>query len=228
MPKAKIRHGLAFYMDEDDNQQTAWRGQVVNLSQEEYDRLDKFGALLPVDAELPVHGKMTPIPNMASDEELLAWVSVATKAEIEAAIAERPAIADRLQAAQDEVQKKLEAQNELLSGLKGTIAAGKRKAKKRAASATKETTAQKAKAKAQQAEASSDEADGEEEEEELDEDDPREVIKGTVDEVSAFLAEHPEAADDILAAEQEAATNDDREVRKGVEEAARLAKSNTQ
>lgn len=226
MPRAKIVHAMAFYFDKDDNQQIAWRGQVVDLSEKDYEHLDAIGALIPADSELPVHGKLTPLPNMASDEELIAWVSVATKAEIAAAIADHPALADRLQSAHDEIQKRLKAQDELLSGLKPTIAKGKAKAKTRAAKAAeKKAAADKAAGIVPPPEPEDEEED---EEEELDEDDPREVVKGTVDEVSKFLSEHPETAADILAAEQEAATNDDREVRKGIIDAVAAVTGHTQ
>lgn len=48
---------------------------------------------------------------------------------------------------------------------------------------------------------------------------PEEVVKGTVPQIEAYLKDYPEATDEVLAAEQAAAKEEDREVRAGVEHA---------
>ena len=237
MAKVKIRHGLAYYLvpvagREDLAQRTAFRGQVITVSDEEAARLRASGAAVDHDEELPLLGKITPIPNTASDEELFAWVSVATKAEIARAIEERPQLGDRLLAAKAAYDKRIEQQNKFLSGIEETVAEGKKAAK--AAAKRKQGNA---KSSAPTSGANGPNSTGtapneedldeleelDEEEEELDEDDPREVVKGDVNSISKFLTEHPEQIQAVLDAEANLAQSQNREVRKGVIDAASVA-----
>ena len=227
-----VRHGMAYFLDKDGNQRTVFRGQKVKMPASEAERLRAHGAVVDADAELPRVGRITPIPNTASDEELIAWVSVATKSEIVEAIAQNPALGDRILAARDTVKKRLEAQDELLSGIDSTVKQGSALAKKRAQA--DKSTAPTSGAGGKNATRVTQDADDDEEDEDddddddddLDEDDPRSVVKGNVGEVSAFLNDNPDKAQAILEAEQDLAQDEDREVRPGVVAAAQAAISN--
>jgi hypothetical protein len=218
--KVKIRHGLAYYIDEDGHQYTAFRGQKVDVPFEEAERLKALGAAIPHDEELPMLGRITPLPNTASDEELIAWVSVATKAEVAQAIAEHPALGDRLLNARDIVLKRLEDQNEILSGVDGVVRQGKALAKKHKAAVKRGAPTSGAdgkNAKAVIPEDDDDEEDDEDDEEDdLDEDDPASVVKGSTSDISAWLSNHPDQAVAVLEAEKALALDRQREVRPSV------------
>lgn len=225
LTEVKVRHGLVFYLNEDGHQLTAFRAQTVKMSSSEAERLRALGAVVDANEELPRVGRITPIPNTASDEELIAWVSVATKGEIVTAIAENPALGDRILAARDIVARRLEAQNELLSGIDGTVKKGQALGKKRAnaekrGAPTTGAEGKNTRALIGQADDDEDE-DGDDEEddddeEELDEDDPRAVVRGDLGDISAFLSEHPDKAQDVLQAEKDLALDQQREVRPAV------------
>lgn len=134
MAEVLIRHGAARYRVPHGKGyviRTAFRGMKVDVPQSEADRLIREGAAVPPDEELAKNGRMLPLPNTASDQELIAWVSVASKAEIEAEIEAHPHLADRLLTAADAVKKRLEEQNEILGGLQDTVDAGLDAAAKR-------------------------------------------------------------------------------------------------
>lgn len=231
MAKVKIRHGLAFYLDETVKdrpvQRTAFRTQVIDVSSNEAARLKSIGAAVAEDEELPRQGVLTPIPNTASDEELIAWVSVATKDEIAQAVAERPLLKDRLLSAADIIKKRLEAQQDLLNGLKPAISKGERLAAKRKEGQSAPTTGLTGRNQVTQSQDEEDlddlEDEDEDEEEELDEDDPREVVKGNVDHVSKHLSEHPDQAGAVMEAENDLAEAQKRAPREGVIKAVQAA-----
>jgi hypothetical protein len=229
--KVKVRHGLAFYLDKDGHQRTVFRNQKVSMPRSEAERLRAHGAVVDVDEDLPMVGRLTPIPNTASDEELIAWVSVATKGEIVTAISENPALGDRILAARDVVKKRLEAQDELLSGIDSTVKQGTALAKKRASAEKRGAPTSGAAGKNARNLVSTDadddgdddEEDDDEDDDDLDEDDPRAVVRGNVNEVSDFLVQHPDQAQAVLEAEKALALDKQRDVRPGVIEAVKQA-----
>jgi hypothetical protein len=197
MAKIKIRHGLAFYntvVDGKEVEQTAFRNQIVDVSDKEATRLKRLGAAVDEGTELTLPGRIMPLPNTASDEELLAWVSVANAEDVAAEMKKNPGLKDRLDNAVNVFEDRMAAQRDLLSGLKGDI--------------------EDAHSAAQLPD---------EDEEEFDEDDPREVVKGNVDKVSAWLSEHPDQFDAVLQAEQERRQKENKEPRDGVVRAVQAA-----
>jgi hypothetical protein len=229
--KIKIRHALAFYLDENGHQYTAFRNQKVEVPTKEAERLKTLGAAVDVDDELPMVGRITPIPNTASDEELISWVSVATTSEIVEAVAEQPELKDRILAARDVVKKRLEAQDELLSGIDKTLKAGTALARKRKNASKKGAPTTGADGRNVNAVIPDDEVDDEvddddeveDEEPDYPADDPRMVVRGNVGEVAGFLAENPDKAQDVLEAEKAEALDKQREVRPGVVKAVAAA-----
>jgi hypothetical protein len=124
MPQVKVRHGAVTWqvrVGKREQTETAFRNMVVDMPQSEIDRLKPLGAVVDVNEELPLGGRLTPIPSTASDQELIAWASVANRDEIIAEIQRQPALGDRILAAHEIVQRQLEEQNELLGGLKPDI-----------------------------------------------------------------------------------------------------------
>lgn len=211
MPRVKVRHGAITYkvqVGDREVQENAFRGMVVDLSESEADRLRSYGAVVDADAELSLPGRLAPIPNTASDEELISWASVANKSEIAAAIADRPEIGDRLRAAADVVKRRLEAQNELLGGLDDVVKEGQQEAKKRQKAAEKRDKAQRGGNRtpakttpAKTAAASGGAGDDDDEEDDIADvvlqDDPNKVVE--------FVAENPHLAAQVLEAENERA-----------------------
>jgi hypothetical protein len=227
----KVRHGLAFYLDAEGNQHTVFRNQKVEMPASEAERLEALGAVVGPDDELPMVGRITPIPNTASDEELIAWVSVATKSEIVNAIAENPALGDRILAARDVVQARLEAQNELLGGVSSTVRQGKALAKKRAAAEKRGAPTSGADGKNARRlldvdpdeDEDDDEEDDDDDDDDLDEDDPRSVVRGSVGDVAKFLQANPDKAVEVLDAEKAEALDKQRDVRPGIVHAVQAA-----
>lgn len=225
--KVKIRHGLAFYIGEDGHQYTAFRGQRVDVPSSEAERLKTLGAAVAADDELPMLGRITPIPNTASDEELIAWVSVANNAEIAEAIAEQPALGDRLLAARDIVKKRMEEQDEILSGVDDVIKKAKALAKKRKAGTKR--GAPTSGADGHNATVAIPDEDGDDDEEEDDDEDelddtnPTTVVRGNVGDVAKFLSENPDQYNEVLEAEKALALDKQREVRPGVVKAVEAA-----
>jgi len=220
--KVKIKHGLAFYFDESGEnpvQLTAFRTQVIDVSAKEAKRLKSLGAAVDVDEELPLLGRITPLPNTASDEELLAWVSVASRSEIAQAVEDRPELGDRILAARDTIQERMEAQQELLSGISSDIKKAQERAQERAQVEEEEEDL---------IGEGEEEGEGEGEGEEL-HDNPDEIVKGNVEAVSKYLSENPDQAQVILDAETRRAdalraSGDKRaKVREGVVQAAQAA-----
>lgn len=211
MAKVKVRHGAVTYstkIGDRDVQESAFRGMIIDISEEEADRLRSYGAVVDADAELSLPGRLAPIPNTASDEELVSWASVANRDEIAAAIADRPEIGDRLRAAAEVVKRRLDAQNELLGGLDDVVKQGQKEAKKRAKAAEERDKAQrggnraaKKAAPAKQAPPSGGADDDDDEEDDIADvvasDDPQEVVQ--------FVAENPHLASQVLEAENERA-----------------------
>jgi hypothetical protein len=212
MAKVKVRHALVTWTTERNGQtvtETAFRNMVVDIPASQADKLREAGAVVEVDEELALPGTPVALPVAASNEEILNWAAHATPTEIQVQVQNRPQLAERLRAAYEEVQKRLQDQNEILGGIVEQAEAVAEEAGNSDDSNQVPTTA------AQQAAA-------EPNDEEMDR-----VVQGNVDEVSKYLSENPHHADAILQAEQRRATADQKNPRQGVIEAARAASSSS-
>lgn len=222
MGRVRVRHGAVTYaVKQGDNtvQETAFRNMVIDLSDAEEQRLRAIGAVVDEEHELTLPGRLTPIPNTASDEELIAWASVANKGEIAAAVAERPEVGDRLRAAAQVVKERLEAQNELLGGLSEAISDGKSQAKQREKAAKARDRNQRGgnRTPAKQAATVPPPPDDDEE------DDLDEVVRQDPNKVAEFIAENPQHAAAVLEAENRYATEQNAQPRDVVVKAAEVA-----
>lgn len=239
MPSVLVRHGAVRYRVPRKGKVatlTAFRGMTVDMPQEEIDRLEPLGAVVKPGSELERDGKMMPLPNTASDEELIAWVSVATKAEIAAQIAETPLLGDRISTAALKVKEALAAQNELLGGLQETVDEGMQLAAEREQAEAK-AAAQGAQPGAEpEADANagnvSPEAGGDPSAVKgagdnggdaggpnLDAIALAKVVSQSIPKVSEYLSEHPEQASAVLEAEKVRAAQPDAKpdtVREGI------------
>jgi hypothetical protein len=197
--KIKVRHGAVTWQREGDDgreiTETAFRSQVVDIPAGEAERLKALGAVVDPGEELPMGGRLSPVPSTASDAELVAWASVANREEILAEIKRQPALGDRILAAFEVVQQQLRDQNELLGGLRPEI----------------EQAIEEGEA------VSGGEGDGEGDsggdgEADLIGSPPAtdvnldEVVAGNVDSVSKFLSENPAQAAGVLEAENRRAS----------------------
>lgn len=122
MPKAKVRFGLVPYTRTDsasgrEYEDRAFRGMTIELSQEEYDRYLKEGAVVAANAELDAPGRLLALSATASDEEILNWALAATPTEVEVAATANPMLASRLRSAGDYAKQRADAYNEHLGGL---------------------------------------------------------------------------------------------------------------
>jgi hypothetical protein len=124
MTQVKIRHGLARWMEPRDDGRgayflrTGFRGMTVEVPEKEAERLlaGPDPAAVRVDEELKKEGRISPVPTGAGAEELKAWVSVANKEDIEAAVKDHPDMADRILDARRLYETDLAAQNQLQGG----------------------------------------------------------------------------------------------------------------
>src|SRR5688500_11259338 len=108
MKKVKVRHALIQYRVTGDHgairTEMAFRGQVVELPEDEARRLLADQAVIPPDQPLDRPGMMMRLPEAPTDEEIVAWVSSATTDEIVRLARERPILAHRLQGAAEWVR----------------------------------------------------------------------------------------------------------------------------
>lgn len=107
MGQVKVRHALIQYrVSNDANALTelAFRNQVVNLPSSEERRLREAGAVIDADAEPERPGILAPLPETASDEEVIGWVLSASETEIASTAAAQPLLAHRIAAARDHIR----------------------------------------------------------------------------------------------------------------------------
>jgi hypothetical protein len=248
MPVVQIRHGAVRYKvpkagtPRGYSIKVGFRSMKVDMPQSEVDRLEPLGAVVGVNDELPKGGKLSPLPNTASDEELIAWVSVATAEEIASQIADTPDLADRIMTARATVTERLKQQNEILGGVDDAVAQGLELAAQRAdaeAKAQAEAAVQLPPAVTEPTPAGADvvppesggdpspvtKSDGDDVDHagNLDE-----VVAQSVPKVSEYLSEHPEQAAAVLDAEKVRAAQEGAKppnVREGVIKAVEAAAS---
>lgn len=121
MPKRKVRHALVQYTVTDGDVtrfETAFRNQIVDIPQNQVDRLDELGATVSPDDDLERPGRMITLPDTATDAEITSWVMGASNEEVEALVRERPVMASRIESAQAAVRERFEEQNLHLGGLR--------------------------------------------------------------------------------------------------------------
>lgn len=122
----KVRHALVQYIVKDVegnplNYEIAFRNQVVDIPEDQVERLDMLGATVAPDMDLERPGIMSALPDTASDAEITNWVIGASNLEVEALVRERPVMASRILSAASTVSDRFSEQNLHLGGLK-TIA----------------------------------------------------------------------------------------------------------
>jgi hypothetical protein len=99
MAKFKVRHALLSYVDDKGVARNAFRGQVVELTDSEAQRLMPYGAITPPDQELQSPGVLMPLSASPSDEEIIGWIAAANASEVGALVTERPEMRPRVEAA---------------------------------------------------------------------------------------------------------------------------------
>lgn len=114
--KRKIQHALVQY-SVDGRQELAFRNQIVDIPDDQVERLDALGATVEADVDLQRPGKMNQLPDSATDAEITSWVVAATNAEVEALVRERPVMAERILSAHATVAERFSEQNIHLGGL---------------------------------------------------------------------------------------------------------------
>jgi hypothetical protein len=100
----KIRHALASWTNLDSTPGMAFRGQVVDIHDEEAKRLMKGNAIIGVDDELEHPGILQDLPVAPTDEELVNWIVAANVSDVKALVEERPEIAPRVEGALNHVK----------------------------------------------------------------------------------------------------------------------------
>lgn len=97
--------------------EVAFRNQVVDIPDDQVERLDELGATVDPDADLERPGLMLDLHDAASNAEITNWVVGATNAEVEALVRARPTMAARIEAAHASVAERFSEQNLHLGGL---------------------------------------------------------------------------------------------------------------
>lgn len=115
--KRKIRHALVAYTSAEGTSEIAFRGQIVDIPDEQVERLDELNATVDPDLDLQRPGTMMALPETASDAEIMSWVIGATNEELESLVRERPVMATRIEAAKAAVEERFDEQNLHLGGL---------------------------------------------------------------------------------------------------------------
>lgn len=120
--KRKIQHALVQYTIKGkdggtDRHELAFRNQIVDIPDDQVERLDALGATVDPDVDLQRPGKMMELPDSATDAEITSWVVGATNAEVEALVRERPVMAERILSAHATIAERFSEQNIHLGGL---------------------------------------------------------------------------------------------------------------
>lgn len=224
MALVKVRHAVVRYRGTYRGQDTvlaAFRGETVDVPDEDLKQMRLDGAVVNAEAELPRLGQIAALPIAATDEEILNWVAAATKDEIMQLVADRPMLAERIRAAQVEVEADFKRNKAVRGEVEKAVNAGVELHNERNPDTGVDEpvvlapTDQSAPA-ANERPASGDDV-------ELS-DDPDDIITGNVSEVRDFLADNPDMANDIEQAERRQAETLGRDPRVGVLEACENAR----
>jgi hypothetical protein len=109
---------------EDGRTLYAYRGQIVTLPTSEIERLEAHGALISATVDLDRPGVLMELPLAPSDEELVNWVMNAAPAEVTAVRDQRPELAGRLDGALRHITDERVRQDEHLASVRRAIAEG--------------------------------------------------------------------------------------------------------
>jgi hypothetical protein len=120
MPQRKVRHALITYVV-DGRQEMAFRGQVVDITDGEADRLDRLGATVEVSKDLERPGTLAALPESPTDEEIVAWCLAASPVELEHILRVRPELGPRIEGAYQHVVDARKAQDENLKAVSASI-----------------------------------------------------------------------------------------------------------
>jgi hypothetical protein len=113
MPERQIAFASTWFY-KDGQHIVARRGEIHEIPQNEFDRLEKLGALVPEGGELERPGQLIPLLANASGEHIRNYLSSGSTAEILAHVPDYPtALVDRLAAAERTGQER----TDLLDGL---------------------------------------------------------------------------------------------------------------
>lgn len=115
MAQHKVRWALISYSGDTEPTKLAFRGMTVNdIPADEAEQLLANGAIVAADAELDMPGTLLPLPVAPSDEELVAWVGSASQTEVLQAVSDRPELSARIKDAWAAHQERMRAQLEVL------------------------------------------------------------------------------------------------------------------
>lgn len=230
MARRKIRHALVQYsVTEDDGVtrfETVFRNQIVDIPEDQVERLDELGATVDPDAPLERPGVMNVLPETASDSEIFSWVIGATDTEVEALISERPVMAGRILSAQASVRERFEEQNRHLGGRLQEVAE-QHEADEQAKAAELEALLGGDDDGAGDSSSDNGETPGEDVTS-LSDEDADKIVDGKVEDVADYIAKNPSQAQVILDAEGRRATAKNVDVRVTVIKAAEAAVGFTQ
>ena len=195
MPARKVAYAAIFYTSTAGAHLVAHRGEVIELNADEAKRYDAMGATVKPDDELVLLGNLIPLNESASDVQITNYLLSGNVGEIIGQIETYPlALVDKLLTTEraDHKRPQLIAAMERLLGKEPTITLDNADGSTPSGAFTPEPVAATT--------TGSDEFDA------------GTVLKGTVQDVLAYAAEHPEHREALLAAEQ----SEDGQKRKGV------------
>jgi hypothetical protein len=238
MARRKVRHAIVQYLIEVNGRQrfeTAFRGMVVDIPEDQVERLDSLGATVAEEQELARAGSMLTLPETAGDAEIMSWVMGATNDEVKNLVQQNPVMAPRIEAAFASVQQRFEEQNLHLGGLRKVAQEAAEEQEKVGATTTTDNsggtspapqssdTTEPAVNDPGEAARAEDDAVPPEEPEESSEEDADKVVRSNADTVKKYIAENPHRANAILEAEERRAQGKGEDVRSSVVRAAQAA-----
>lgn len=122
MTQVKVRHALATWQDEPGGPVlTAFRGQTVEMPEAEAARLRRHAAVVSPDLELDRPGILLELPQAPDDEELIAWVMAASASEVQVLAHSRPELAARLEAAATRITDERRRMDDHLSSVRQVL-----------------------------------------------------------------------------------------------------------
>jgi hypothetical protein len=120
----KIRHAIAAWTHEDGTPGQGFRNQVVEIPDNEAERLKNHFAIIGPDEEVEHPGILQDLPTSPSDEEILGWISNANASEVRALIATRPELAPRVEGALTSVKAARAYEDQHLNDIRLAIQRG--------------------------------------------------------------------------------------------------------
>lgn len=238
MAERKIRHSLVRYSVDrvisgrkQKVFEVAFRNQVVDIPDDQLERLDALGATVAPDDELSRPGTMLALAETAGDAEILSWVLGASNDEIKTLVEERPAMAGRILSAQESVAARFAEQNEHLGGSLRTIADEEEKRQEELAEEQRKAAEAAAAAGAPPATpplGGAEDLIGGPAAADLTTEQADEIVKANAEKVTNYISENPRFAAAVLEAEGRRAVAEKRDPRVSVVRAAEAAAGFTQ